>query len=202
MNRLIDIAPFVGEEPIVTPSSPSNRRGPSATGGRGVESSLRRREHGGDLAKQEWGGLSEAQVAKRLGRMLGVTFAGNEIVGLGGVAGGLAEVGDLAWVALQVEEKHTHPAENVLQYWPWLERSRRRLVLVHAIAPDARKRTGHRTDLTKWLGAMMERVLPGRFTYCRLDLGTAEETAQLAAATAAVDQLRRPPQERTLVPVL
>jgi len=74
------------------------------------------------LARQEWGGLSESQVAKRLGRMLGVRFAGNEIVGLGGVAGGLAEVGDHAWVALQVEEKYTHPAENVLQYWPWLER--------------------------------------------------------------------------------
>ncbi len=154
------------------------------------------------MAKQEWGELSEAQVAKRLGRMLGVKFAGNEIVGLGGVAGGLAEVGDDAWVALQVEGKHTHPAENVLQYWPWLERSKRRLVLVHAIAPDARKRTGHRTDLTKWLGAMMERVLPGRFTYCRLDLGTDEEAAQLAAATAAVEELRRPPKERTLVPVL
>jgi hypothetical protein len=49
---------------------------------------------------------------------------------------------------------------------------------------------------------MMERVLPGRFTYCRLDLGTAEEAAQLSAASAAVEQLRRPPQERTLVPVL
>jgi hypothetical protein len=154
------------------------------------------------LAKQEWGGLSEAQVAKRLGRMLDVKFAGNEIVGLGGVAGGLAEVGDHAWVALQVEEKHTHPAENVLQYWPWLERSGRRLVLVHAITPGARRRTGHRTELTKWLGAMMERVLPGRFTYCRLDLGTPEEAAQLAAASAAVEQLRLPPQERTLVPVL
>ena len=148
------------------------------------------------MAKQEWGDLSEAQLARRLGRMLDVTFAGNEIVGLGGVAGGLAEVGDDAWLALQIEEKHTHPAENVLQYWPWLERSRRRLVLVHAIVPGARKRTGHRSDLTKWLGAMMERVLPGRFTYCRLDLGTGEETAQLAAATAAVEELRRPPKER------
>jgi len=49
---------------------------------------------------------------------------------------------------------------------------------------------------------MMERVLPGRFTYCRLDLGTDEEAAQLAATTAAVEELRRPPKERTLVPVL
>lgn len=154
------------------------------------------------MTKQEWGDPSAAQVSKRLGRVLEVRFEGNEIVGLGGVAGGLAEVGDHAWVALQVEEKHTHPAENVLQYWPWLERSGRRLVLVHAITPGARRRTGHRTELTKWLGAMMERVLPGRFTYCRLDLGTAEEAAQLSAASAAVEQLRRPPQERTLVPVL
>ncbi len=138
-------------------------------------------------------------MAKRLGRTLEVEFAGNEIVGLGGVAGGLAEVGDEAWVALQVEEKHTHPAENVLQYWPWLERSRRRLVLVHAIAPNARKRSGHRTDLTKWLGAMMERVLPGRFTYCRVDLGTSDEAAQLEAAAAAIRALRRPSRGRALV---
>jgi hypothetical protein len=154
------------------------------------------------LPRPQWNDLSDVQVAKRLGKVLGVKFAGNEIVGLGGVAGGLAEVGDHAWVALQVEQKHTHPAENVLQYWPWLERSGRRLVLVHAISPGARKRTGHRTDLTNWLGAMMERVLPGRFTYCRLDLGTGEEAAQIAAAMAAVEQLRRPPGERTLVPVL
>ena len=151
------------------------------------------------MAKREWGDLSEAQVAKRLGAILGVTFKPNEIVGLGGVAGGLAEVGDHAWVALQVEEKHTRPSENVLQYWPWLERSGRRVVLVHAIAPSAHKRTGHRADLTKWLAAMMERVLRGRFTYCRLDLGTAEESAQIAAATAAVEELRRPPRERELV---
>jgi hypothetical protein len=154
------------------------------------------------LAKQEWGDLSEAQVAKRLGRILEVTFAGNEIVGLGGVAGGLAEVGDHAWVALQVEDKHTHPAENVLQYWPWLERSRRRLVLIHAIVPGARNRKGHRTDLTKWLGSMMERVLPGRFTYCRLDLGTDEAAAQVEAARAAIRELRRPSAGRRLAPGL
>ncbi len=151
------------------------------------------------MAKRGWDGLSEAQVAKRLGNLLEVKFEGNGIVGLGGVAGGLAEVGDEAWVALQVEEKHTHPAENVLQYWPWLERSGRRLVLLHAISPGARKRTGHRTDLTKWLGAMMERVLPGRFTYCRLDLGTDDELAQLAGAAAAIRALRRPSRGRALV---
>lgn len=150
------------------------------------------------MARQEWDNLTDAQVAKRLGRMLDVRFAGNETVGLGGVAGGLAEVGDHAWVALQVEEKHTHPAENVLQYWPWLERSRRRLVLIHAITPGVRKRKGHRTDLTKWLGAMMERVLPGRFTYCRVDLGTDEAAAQLKVASAAIDDLRRPSRGRAI----
>ncbi len=150
------------------------------------------------MAKQEWGDLTDAQVAKRLGRMLDVRFAGNGVVGLGGVAGGLAEIGDHAWVALQVEEKHTHPAENVLQYWPWLERSRRRLVLIHAITPGVRNRKGHRTDLTKWLGAMMERVLPGRFTYCRLDLGTDEAAAQIKAASAAIDDLRRPSKGRAI----
>ena len=154
------------------------------------------------MAKQKWGDLSAAQAAKRLGRILEVTFLDGEMVGLGGAADGLASVGDHAWVALQVEQKHTHPAENVLQYWPWLERSRRRLVLVHAIAPNARKRTGPRTDLTNWLGAMMERVLPGRFTYCRLELGTDEEAAQIEAALAAIAELRRPAKGRKLAPGL
>ena len=72
-------------------------------------------------------------------------------------------------------------------------------MLIHAIVPNARKRTGHRTELTKWLGAMMERVLPGRFTYCRLDLGTDEEAAQLEAAAVAVRALRRPSAGRALV---
>ena len=58
-------------------------------------------------------------------------------------------------------------------------------MLVHAIAPGARKRTGHRTDLTKSLGAMMERR-SWPFTYCRLDLGTGEEAAQLEATGVAI----------------
>lgn len=154
------------------------------------------------MAKQQWGDLSSAKVARRLGRILEVTFADAETVGLGGEDGGLAVVGDHAWVALQVERKRTHPAENVLKYWPWLERNRRRLVLVHAITPDARKRSGHRADLTNWLGAMMERVLPGRFTYCRVELGTDEEAVQLELALAAIAELRRPAKARKLAPGL
>ena len=121
-------------------------------------------------------------------------------MGLGGSAGALAEVGQQAWVALQVERRHTHPAENVLQYWPWLQRNRRRLVLVHAIAPDARRRTGPRADLTSWLGAMMERVIPGRFTYCRVELGGADEAVQLEAARAAIEAVRAPSGARAPFP--
>jgi hypothetical protein len=83
-----------------------------------------------------------------------------------------------------------------------MERNRRRLVLIHAIAPDARKRTGHRADLTRWLGAMMERVLPGRFTYCRLDLGTTDERTQVDAARAAILALQTTDRERKLAPGL
>ena len=154
------------------------------------------------MAKKDWEDRSEAQVIKRLSKILGVGFDADPSVGLGGANGGLAEVGDNAWVAVQVEQKHTHPAENVLQYWPWLERSRRRLVLVHAIAPDARRRTGPRTDLTNWVGAMMERVLPGRFTYCRIELGTENEAAQLEQAAAAIADVRRPARARKLAPGL
>jgi hypothetical protein len=154
------------------------------------------------VAKNEWADLSEAQVAKRVGRLLGLTLADGATVGLGGTPVGLADVGNDAFVALEVEHKHTHPAENVLQYWPWMERNRRRVVLVHAITPDARKRIGHRADLTRWLGAMMERVLPGRFTYCRLDLGTTDEAAQLTAARAAIVELESTAPERKLAPGL
>lgn len=152
------------------------------------------------MAKQAWAGLSEGQATRRLGKVLGVAFEAEPIGDLGGSQGAMASVGEESWVALQLERKHTHPAENVLQYWPWLERSRRRLVLVHAIAPDARRRTGPRADLTSWLGSMMERVIPSRFTYRRLDLGTADEPAQLEAAIAAIEGARRPMEARALVP--
>ena len=154
------------------------------------------------MAKNEWADLSEGQVVRRIGRLLDLEFNGDGTVGLGGTPGGLAEVGQDAFVALEVEQKHTHPAENVLQYWPWMERNRRRVVLVHAIAPDARRRSGHRADLTRWLGAMMERVLPGRFTYCRLELGTPDEAGQVDAARSAIVELRTTAPERKLAPGL
>lgn len=151
------------------------------------------------MAKQDWAGISDAKAARRLGELLGVAFDAEPIGELGGSAGVLAVAGDEAWVALQVERKHNHPVENLLQYWPWLERSRRRLVLVHAIAPDARRRTGPRADLTCWAGSMMERVLPGRFAYCRVELGTNDEGAQVDAARAAVAALRLPLEGRSLL---
>jgi uncharacterized protein HemY len=151
------------------------------------------------VAKHRSSGRSEAELADRLGRALGVAFDARPIPVTGGSRGSLAKVGQDAWVALQIERRHSHPAENILQYWPWLERSRRRLVLVHAIAPDARKRTGARADLTKWLGAMMERVIPGRLHYCRIELGTHDEDAQIAAAVAAIDAVKEPPGGRLLI---
>ena len=154
------------------------------------------------MARSQWADLSDAQIAKRLGRMLDVVFNEDGEVGLGATPGGLGEVGEDTYVALEIETKHAHPAENVLQYWPWMERNRRRVVLVHAIAPDARKRSGHRADLTRWLGAMMERVLPGRFTYCRLDLGTEHEADQVAATRAAIVDLESTAPERKLAPGL
>ncbi len=144
------------------------------------------------MTKKHWVDLSRAQLVKRLARTLDVVFTDDESVDLGGVASSLAEIGRDAWVALEIEQKHAHPIENVLQYWPWLDRNRRRLVLIHAIAPDAHKHEGSRTELTKWLGALMERVLPGRFTYCRLELGTRAEAIQLEAAVDAIAELRQP----------
>ncbi len=151
------------------------------------------------MAKREWAGISDAKAARRVGELLGVVFDAEPIAALGGSTGALALASSDAWVALQLERKHNHSAEKVLQYWPWLERSRRRLVLVHAVTPDAPKGTGSRADLTAWLGSMMARVLPNRFTYCRLDLGTANEDAQLVAARDAIAALRQPMQGRSLL---
>jgi hypothetical protein len=149
------------------------------------------------VAKHGWAGLSDGQLEKRLARTLGVTFVDGPPPVAGGSPGRVAALGDDAWVAIQVERKHTHPAENVLQWWPWLERTKRRLILVHAIAPDARRRTGARADLTTWLGAMMERVLPARFAYCRVELGTDAEPVQVADALGAIAAARRPPAGRS-----
>lgn len=151
------------------------------------------------MAKQDWVDVSDGKAARQLSEILGVTFDAEPVGELGGSEGSLALVGNLAWVALQLERKHQHPVENVLQYWRWLERSRRRLVLVHAIAPDARKRSGPRADLTSWLGAMMERVLPGRFTYCRVELGTPDETSQIQAALEAIAALRAPRESPSIL---
>ena len=152
------------------------------------------------MAKNDWADISDAKAVRRLGERLGVTFDAEPIAELGGDQGALATAGDDAWVALQIERKHNHPVENVLQYWRWVERSRRRLVLVHAIAPDAPKRKSARADLTAWLGSMMERVLPGRFTYCRVELGSADEPTQLDTARDAIDALRQPQEGRGLFP--
>jgi hypothetical protein len=151
------------------------------------------------VAKSEWVDISDAKAARRIGVRLGVTYDAEPVSELGGDVGALALVGDEAWVALQLERKHNHPVENVLQYWRWLERSRRRLVLVHAIAPDARKKAGPRADLTAWLGSMMERVLPGRFAYCRVELGSNDEDEQLGAAIEAIDSLRQPMEGKSLL---
>lgn len=144
------------------------------------------------VAKKHWGDRSRAHLVKQLGRTLDVAFMADAAVGLGGPGSSLAEIGRDAWVALEIERRHAHPIESVLQYWPWLDRNRRRLVLIHAIAPGARKHEGSRTELTKWLGALMERVLPGRFTYCRLELGTGAEEVQFCAAMDAIADLRQP----------
>lgn len=151
------------------------------------------------MAKSGWAGISDAKAARRLGELLGVSFDTQPISELGGSDGPAALVGDDAWVTLQIERKHNHPVENVLQYWRWLERSRRRVVLVHAIEPDAPRRQGPRAELTEWVGAMMERALPGRFAYCRVELGSKAEAEQLAEARAAVEALRKPMAARSLL---
>jgi hypothetical protein len=148
------------------------------------------------------GGKGDSASTKAIERWeaaLGVVFDQPAIADLGGDDASIAVVGDEAWVALQLERKHNHPVENLLQYWRWLERSRRRLVLVHAIAVDAPRKAGPRTELTLWLGAMMERVLPGRFAYRRVELGSQDEVAQLDAARTAIEALRQPMEGRSIL---
>jgi hypothetical protein len=149
-----------------------------------------------------WVGLTELEIAIRLGRRLGVRFGSGSTVGFGGRSDGSILIDDELSVMLEVEHSQTHPEGNVLKYWPWLERNRRRLVLIHAIAPDARKRSGARTDLTRWLGARMQRSLSPRFRYCRIELGTESEADQVLAAKHAIDEFIGVPEPaaRTSVP--
>lgn len=135
-------------------------------------------------------GQTQQQVAARLGRQLGIRFGPGYPIGVGGLPDGLADMGLERYVALEFELAQSHPSTNVLKYWPWLERSGRRLVLVHAIAPDARKRRGPRTALTIWLATRMERSLRGRFRYCRVELGSEGEDEHLQRARDAIARIR------------
>lgn len=144
------------------------------------------------VAKKDRGDRTKAKQVRWLGKRLDVEFNMHVATGPASETGDLAEVGRDAWVAVEIESRQTHPVENVLRYWPWLDRNRRRLVLVHVIPPRMRKRDGTRAELTKWLGALMERVLPGRFTYCRLELGSRTEKRQLEDVIGAVAELRQP----------
>jgi len=144
------------------------------------------------VAKKDWADLPRTKQVRRLGKRLDVEFNMHVASGLDGESGDLAEVGTDAWIAVEIDASDAHPIESVLRYWPWLDRSRRRLVLVHVITTRPRKRERSRTELTKWLGALMERVLPGRFTYCRLEIGTEAEDRQLRAVAGAIRELRQP----------
>jgi hypothetical protein len=144
-----------------------------------------------------WGDLPKAKLVRRLGRRLGIELSGHETPGLTGETGGVAEVGRDSWVVLEIETRHGHPVERVLRYWPWLDRNRRRMVLVHVIPARARKRDRSRSELTTWLGALMERVLPGRFSYCRIELDTTAEADQLEAARSSITELRQPRRKRS-----
>jgi hypothetical protein len=144
-----------------------------------------------------WGDLPKARLVKRLERRLEVDLSRHEARGLTGETGGVAEVGHDAWVVVEIETKHGHPVERVIRYWPWLDRNRRRMVLVHVIPARARKRDRSRSELTTWLGALMERVLPGRFSYCRIELDTTAEADQLEAARSSITELRQPRRKRS-----
>jgi len=156
----------------------------------------------GDVGKQSWIGIPKAEITKRLGELLAVEFVEREELGPGGTATRIATLDNDAWVALEIERSHARPVHNVLRYWPWMDRTRRRLVVVHAILPDAPQQDGPRTELTIWTGELMERVLGGRFTYCRVELGSDAEEAQLETALDAVAVLRRPQAARPLAAVL
>ena len=156
----------------------------------------------GDVGKRSWTGIPKAEITKRLGELLAVAFVEREELGPGGTATRIATLDNDAWVALEIERSHARPVHNVLRYWPWMDRTRRRLVVVHAILPDAPEQDGPRTELTIWTGELMERVLGGRFTYCRVELGSDAEDAQIEAALDAVAVLRRPQAARPLAAVL
>ena len=156
------------------------------------------------VAKSRGGQPSEAQTGWQagMGRLLGVEFTEGATRGWAGTPAALPRSGTTGVGGAQVEQKHTHPAENVLQYWPWIERNRRRVVLVHAIAPEPAGGGATARTSPAGSGAMMERVLPDRFAYRRLELGSADEADQLTAAKAAIVELESSAPGTKLAPGL
>ena len=154
----------------------------------------------GDVGKQSWTGIPKAEITKRLGELLAVEFVEREELGPGGTATRIATLDNDAWVALEIERSHARPVHNVLRYWPWMDRTRRRLVVVHAILPDAPQQHGPRTELTIWTGELMERVLGGRFTYCRVEPGRTQRMRSSRPhsmpSPCCADRRRRAPSRR------
>ena len=131
-----------------------------------------------------------------LQRGLGLSFTPGGTLSGWGTADGVAHIGTTGIVYLEVEQGQQHPDTNVLKYWPWIEeRPDVRVTLIQVFGPWSSKRRGNRSELAKWVGARMEASLPGRFRYCRLDLGFAEFDDQRSMTMNALTAMGHDLQE-------
>jgi hypothetical protein len=127
----------------------------------------------------------EDRVATDLGAALGVSFdAGSLQLGTWGTADAHARL-DRWLVVLEVESNQKHPSTNVAKLWPWLdEHPEERVLLNQTYFTWSPGRTSNRGRVAAWLGARMQRELPGRFIYRRLEVGQPAEREELRALVA------------------
>ncbi len=113
-----------------------------------------------------WTMLSEQVIREKVGYRLGLTFGPPTFVGLGGRSDGTAAMGPGRWIFLEIERSQTHPEGNVVKYWPWLEDTSESAVLIHVIAPDARKRAGRASSSPDGSGVEWNKAHPSASGTC------------------------------------
>lgn len=75
------------------------------------------------------------------------------------------QIDEQRFLFVEIEVGQTHPQTNVVKYWPWLDESEQReVLLVQLFYGNTRRRR-----LTAWLGKRLGNVFGGRLIYLPFD---------------------------------
>lgn len=125
--------------------------------------------------------LHGEEVARELGRALGLAFQPRFKLGEHGLVDWWARLDDKRLVFLEFELAQRHPSTNVAKCWPWLrDNPDNRVLLIHAY-DEARERgrpKGTRRRLAAFLGAEIPVAVDGRFRYVEIDVPADDRAIQ------------------------